>query len=200
MCFSSSHFCVFLDSCSCYHTVSRLEAELLLEREAKRGNMLLRPGRSGDSFAVSTRQDHDGYKHTHSLPHSHAETHFLHGHYQYGGISVSWTMYVYIFGLFICVVCIFFSSISAVFKHYRVTRRHDGGFNIDVDNPVSIKMTYLKNQVSLKLLWYAAHEWLSSGHCSLCAKTISKKNLLFSLDQALHNKVDWHWLFIWNDT
>ncbi|XP_026201694.1 signal-transducing adaptor protein 2-like isoform X2 [Anabas testudineus] len=73
------------DMPACYHSVSRLEAELLLEREAKKGNMLLRPGRNGDSFAVSTRQDHD----------------------------------------------------CAVFRHYRVTRRHDGGFYIDVENPVS---------------------------------------------------------------
>lgn len=49
-----------LVSCSCYHSVSRLEAELLLEREAKRGNLLLRPGSNGNSFAVTTRQDLEG--------------------------------------------------------------------------------------------------------------------------------------------
>ncbi|XP_051232439.1 signal-transducing adaptor protein 1 isoform X1 [Dicentrarchus labrax] len=69
---------------ACYHNVSRLEAELLLEREAKKGNLLLRPGSGGNSFAVTTRQDLDG----------------------------------------------------PVFRHYRVTRKHDGGFAIDVDNPV----------------------------------------------------------------
>lgn len=44
----------------CYHNVSRLEAMLLLERESKKGNMLLRPGSNGNSFAVTTRQDMDG--------------------------------------------------------------------------------------------------------------------------------------------
>lgn len=29
-------------------------------------------------------------------------------------------------------------SISSIFRHYRVTRKHAGGFTIDVDNPVSI--------------------------------------------------------------
>ncbi|AWP11346.1 putative signal-transducing adaptor protein 2-like isoform 2 [Scophthalmus maximus] len=64
--------------------VSRLEAELLLEKECKRGNMLLRPGSKGTSFSVTTRQDHDG----------------------------------------------------AIFSHYRVTGKQEGGFSIDVDNPV----------------------------------------------------------------
>ena len=32
-----------------------------------------------------------------------------------------------------------FLSISSIFKHYRVTRKHEGGFNIDVDDPVSVK-------------------------------------------------------------
>lgn len=45
---------------SCYHNVSRLEAMLLLERESQKGNLLLRPGSSGESFAVTTRQDLDG--------------------------------------------------------------------------------------------------------------------------------------------
>ncbi|XP_060890886.1 signal-transducing adaptor protein 2-like isoform X2 [Labrus mixtus] len=70
---------------ACYQDVSRLEAELLLDREAARGNLLLRPGGgNGNSFAVTTRQDLDG----------------------------------------------------AVFRHYRVTYQHEGGFSIDVDNPV----------------------------------------------------------------
>ncbi|TMS20496.1 Signal-transducing adaptor protein 2 [Larimichthys crocea] len=72
------------DMPTCYHQVSRMEAEMLLEREAKRGNLLLRPGGGENSFAVSTRQDLDG----------------------------------------------------PVFKHYRVTRKPEGGFAIDVDNPV----------------------------------------------------------------
>ncbi|KAI3368316.1 hypothetical protein L3Q82_008023 [Scortum barcoo] len=69
---------------ACYYTVSRLEAELLLEKEAMRGNLLLRPGSNGNSFAVTTRQDLDG----------------------------------------------------SIFKHYRVTKKPDGGFAIEVDNPV----------------------------------------------------------------
>ncbi|XP_034440009.1 signal-transducing adaptor protein 2-like [Hippoglossus hippoglossus] len=68
----------------CYHRVSRLEAELLLEKECKRGNLLIRPGSDGNSFAITTRQDHVG----------------------------------------------------AIFSHYRVTTKHEGGFSIDVDNPV----------------------------------------------------------------
>lgn len=51
---------VVLWACRCYHNVSRLEAMLLLERESKKGNMLLRPGSNGNSFAVTTRQDMDG--------------------------------------------------------------------------------------------------------------------------------------------
>uniref|UniRef100_A0A8D3B8S9 PH domain-containing protein n=1 Tax=Scophthalmus maximus TaxID=52904 RepID=A0A8D3B8S9_SCOMX len=66
----------------CYHSVSRLEAELLLEKECKRGNMLLRPGSKGTSFSVTTRQDHDGY--------THARTHHRD---QYGGITFSWTFH-----------------------------------------------------------------------------------------------------------
>ncbi|XP_076582363.1 signal-transducing adaptor protein 1-like [Chaetodon auriga] len=81
---SSPYVSLTADMPVCYHSVSRLEAELLLEKEAKRGNLLLRPGREGNSFAVSTRQDLDG----------------------------------------------------ALFKHYRVARKHEGGFTIDVDNPV----------------------------------------------------------------
>ncbi|KAM4574961.1 signal-transducing adaptor protein 1-like, partial [Fundulus diaphanus] len=45
---------------ACYYEVPRLEAELLLEREAHKGNLLLRPGRDGRSFAMTTRQDLDG--------------------------------------------------------------------------------------------------------------------------------------------
>ncbi|KAM4740017.1 signal-transducing adaptor protein 1-like [Anableps anableps] len=45
---------------ACYYEVPRLEAELLLEREAKKGNLLLRPGKDGHSFAISTKQDLDG--------------------------------------------------------------------------------------------------------------------------------------------
>ncbi|TNN66777.1 Signal-transducing adaptor protein 2 [Liparis tanakae] len=45
---------------ACFHKVSRLGAELLLEREAERGNLLLRPGSKGDSYAVTTRQDLEG--------------------------------------------------------------------------------------------------------------------------------------------
>ncbi|XP_058494644.1 signal-transducing adaptor protein 1-like [Solea solea] len=70
---------------SCYHSVSRLEAELLLEKESKKGNLLLRPGGAGNSFSITTRQeDHDG----------------------------------------------------AIFRHYRVSRTHDGGFAIALENPV----------------------------------------------------------------
>ncbi|XP_030583890.1 signal-transducing adaptor protein 1-like [Archocentrus centrarchus] len=80
----NSYVTVQADMPACYHSVSRLESELLLDREAKRGNLLLRPGSDGNSFAVSTRQDGD----------------------------------------------------SPVFKHYRVIRKHDGGFIIDVDPQV----------------------------------------------------------------
>ncbi|CAK6955199.1 signal-transducing adaptor protein 2-like [Scomber scombrus] len=72
------------DMPACFYSMSRLEAELLLEREAKRGNLLLRPGSTGYSFAITTRQEFDG----------------------------------------------------SIFKHYRVTRKHNGGFIIDVDTPV----------------------------------------------------------------
>uniref|UniRef100_A0A8C9X490 Signal transducing adaptor family member 2b n=1 Tax=Sander lucioperca TaxID=283035 RepID=A0A8C9X490_SANLU len=44
------------DMPACYHRVSRLEAELLLEKEAKRGNLLLRPGSNGTSFAVIAKE------------------------------------------------------------------------------------------------------------------------------------------------
>ncbi|XP_033476933.1 signal-transducing adaptor protein 1-like [Epinephelus lanceolatus] len=81
---SNAYISLKADMPACYHSVSRLEAELLLEREAKRGNLLLRPGSNGNSFAVTTRQDLEG----------------------------------------------------SVFKHYRVARKPDGSFAIDVDNPV----------------------------------------------------------------
>uniref|UniRef100_A0A3P9LGN5 Signal transducing adaptor family member 2b n=1 Tax=Oryzias latipes TaxID=8090 RepID=A0A3P9LGN5_ORYLA len=68
----------------CYYAISRIEASLLLEREAARGNMLLRPSRDGASYAITTRQELD----------------------------------------------------RALYKHYRVTRRPEGGFVIDVNNPV----------------------------------------------------------------
>ncbi|XP_073333053.1 signal-transducing adaptor protein 1-like [Pagrus major] len=81
---SSPYLSLIADMPACYYNMARLEAELLLEREAKKGNLLLRPGGGGNNFAVTTRQDLDG----------------------------------------------------PIFKHYRVTRKHDGGFNIDVDIPV----------------------------------------------------------------
>ncbi|XP_074491989.1 signal-transducing adaptor protein 1-like [Sebastes fasciatus] len=81
---STAYISIKADMPACYHNVSRLEAELRLEREAKRGNLLLRPGSNGNSFAVTTRQDLEG----------------------------------------------------SVFKHYRVARKVDGSFAIDVDTPV----------------------------------------------------------------
>ncbi|XP_029286082.1 signal-transducing adaptor protein 1-like [Cottoperca gobio] len=81
---SAAYISLQADMPACYYKVSRLEAELLLEREAKKGNLLMRPGSNGNSFSVTTRQDHDG----------------------------------------------------SVIKHYRVNRKHDGGFAIEVDNPV----------------------------------------------------------------
>ncbi|XP_051930802.1 signal-transducing adaptor protein 1-like [Hippocampus zosterae] len=49
----------------CFHPVSRTEAELLLERQFTRGNLLLRPNRNGTGFAVSTREEMNGpiFKH-----------------------------------------------------------------------------------------------------------------------------------------
>uniref|UniRef100_A0A8C7Z0C8 Signal-transducing adaptor protein 2 n=1 Tax=Oryzias sinensis TaxID=183150 RepID=A0A8C7Z0C8_9TELE len=75
---------VHADMPACYYPISRLEASLLLEREAARGNMLLRPSRDGASYAITTRQELD----------------------------------------------------RALYKHYRVTPRPEGGFVIDVNNPV----------------------------------------------------------------
>lgn len=68
----------------CYHPVSRLEAEMVLERNQEFGNFLLRPGRDGSSLAITTYQDLNG----------------------------------------------------PVFHHYRVARKPDGGFSIDVENPI----------------------------------------------------------------
>ncbi|XP_051509797.1 signal-transducing adaptor protein 1-like [Myxocyprinus asiaticus] len=76
---------VLPDMPSCYYDVTRVEAELLLERNAERGNLLLRPGRDGASFAVTTRQDVN----------------------------------------------------RSVFRHYRVSRKHEGGFTIDLETPIS---------------------------------------------------------------
>ncbi|XP_030288995.1 signal-transducing adaptor protein 1-like [Sparus aurata] len=81
---SSPYISLIADMPVCYYNLTRMEAELLLDREAKRGNLLLRPGGGGNNFAVTTRQDLDG----------------------------------------------------SIFKHYRVSRKPEGGFNIDVDNPV----------------------------------------------------------------
>ncbi|XP_035271813.1 signal-transducing adaptor protein 2-like isoform X1 [Anguilla anguilla] len=69
----------------CYHPVSRLEAEMFLERNQEFGNFLLRPGRDGTSLAVTTYQDLNG---------------------------------------------------RPVFRHYRVARKPDGGFSLDVENPI----------------------------------------------------------------
>lgn len=67
---SSMKCCVYVFiSISCYEAVSRTEAEILLERHPDKGNLLLRPGRDGSSFAITTRQNLNGYTHTnaHSL-------------------------------------------------------------------------------------------------------------------------------------
>ncbi|XP_029355560.1 signal-transducing adaptor protein 2-like isoform X2 [Echeneis naucrates] len=86
---SSPYITLQADMPACYHTVSRIEAEMLLEREVKRGNLLLRPGSNGN-FALTTMQNHDG----------------------------------------------------SIFKHYRVNRKHTGGFEIDVENPVLCATLY----------------------------------------------------------
>ncbi|XP_061895022.1 signal-transducing adaptor protein 1-like [Entelurus aequoreus] len=54
-----------MDMPDCFHPVSRTEAELLLERDASRGNLLLRPSSYGCAFAISTREELNGpiYKH-----------------------------------------------------------------------------------------------------------------------------------------
>ncbi|XP_075943406.1 signal-transducing adaptor protein 1-like [Anarhichas minor] len=53
------------DMPACFHRVTRLEAALVLEREAERGNLLLRPGSIENTFAVTTRQDIEGSKISH---------------------------------------------------------------------------------------------------------------------------------------
>ncbi|XP_026882040.2 signal-transducing adaptor protein 2b isoform X1 [Electrophorus electricus] len=70
---------------ACYYQISRAEAEVLLDRNQDKGNLLLRQGRDGFSLAVSTRQDFNG---------------------------------------------------SPVFRHYRVSRQHEGGFAIAVEDPI----------------------------------------------------------------
>ncbi|XP_072294343.1 signal-transducing adaptor protein 1-like [Eucyclogobius newberryi] len=67
----------------CYHKVTRLEAEMLLERASSRGNLLLRPS-GNKNFAITTRQVLE----------------------------------------------------DPEFKHYRLTRRPEGGFAIDVEVPI----------------------------------------------------------------
>ncbi|KAA0714289.1 Signal-transducing adaptor protein 2 [Triplophysa tibetana] len=69
---------------ACYYNVSRTEAELRLEKNPERGNLLLRPRKEGASFAITTREDVNG----------------------------------------------------SVFKHYRVSRRPEGGFSIDIEFPI----------------------------------------------------------------
>ncbi|XP_037554126.1 signal-transducing adaptor protein 1 [Nematolebias whitei] len=53
------------DMPACFFEVPRLEAELLLEREASKGNLLVRPRRSQNSYAISTRMEISGavFKH-----------------------------------------------------------------------------------------------------------------------------------------
>lgn len=82
---SDTYVTVQADMPSCYHNVTRVEAEYLLERNAHRGSLLLRPGQDGTSFALTTRQDING----------------------------------------------------PVFRHYRVSRRHEGGFAIALETPIT---------------------------------------------------------------
>ncbi|XP_073674827.1 signal-transducing adaptor protein 2b isoform X2 [Garra rufa] len=83
----SHYVTVQSDMPACYHNVTRVEAEYLLERNADRGNLLLRPGRDGTSFALTTRQDVNG----------------------------------------------------PVYRHYRVSRRKEGGFDIALETPITCK-------------------------------------------------------------
>lgn len=76
---------VLPDMPMCFHKVSRVEAEILLDRNADDGNLLLRPAQDGTSFSLTTRQDVNG----------------------------------------------------SIFKHYRVFRRPEGGFVIDLDSPIN---------------------------------------------------------------
>uniref|UniRef100_A0A8C2AJM0 Signal transducing adaptor family member 2b n=1 Tax=Cyprinus carpio TaxID=7962 RepID=A0A8C2AJM0_CYPCA len=82
---SANYVTLQSDMPSCYHNVNRVEAEYLLERNTVRGNLLLRPGHDGTSFALTTRQDING----------------------------------------------------PVFRHYRVSRRHEGGFAIALETPIT---------------------------------------------------------------
>ncbi|XP_042617953.1 signal-transducing adaptor protein 1-like isoform X1 [Cyprinus carpio] len=83
---SANYVTLQSDMPSCYHNVNRVEAEYLLERNTVRGNLLLRPGHDGTSFALTTRQDING---------------------------------------------------RPVFRHYRVSRRHEGGFAIALETPIT---------------------------------------------------------------
>ncbi|XP_067270114.1 signal-transducing adaptor protein 2b isoform X3 [Pseudorasbora parva] len=83
---SDHYVSVVSDMPSCYQNVTRVEAEILLERNSDRGNLLLRPGHDGTSFALTTRQDING---------------------------------------------------RSVFKHYRVSRRPEGGFAIALETPIT---------------------------------------------------------------
>ncbi|CAL8254517.1 unnamed protein product [Merluccius merluccius] len=47
---------VAADLPACYKNVSRMDAELLLEREAESGNLLLRPGGHSSTFTLTTRE------------------------------------------------------------------------------------------------------------------------------------------------
>ncbi|XP_028856713.1 signal-transducing adaptor protein 2b isoform X2 [Denticeps clupeoides] len=87
---------VLSDMPACFRRVSRSEAEVLLDRYPEHGNMLLRPGRDGESFAVTTRQD-------------------LSTHANQSDVK---------------------RVLQPVFRHYRVTRKHEGGFAIDVEHPI----------------------------------------------------------------
>ncbi|CAM4717605.1 unnamed protein product [Leuciscus chuanchicus] len=69
----------------CYHKVTHVEAEILLERNSNLGNLLLRPSSDGKSFALTTRQVIN----------------------------------------------------KPVFKHYRVSRRPEGGFLIALETPIT---------------------------------------------------------------
>uniref|UniRef100_A0A671R1C9 Signal-transducing adaptor protein 1-like n=1 Tax=Sinocyclocheilus anshuiensis TaxID=1608454 RepID=A0A671R1C9_9TELE len=83
---SDNYVTVQSDMPSCYRNVTRVEAEYLLDRNTDWGNLLLRPGHDGTSFALTTHQDING---------------------------------------------------RPVFKHYRVSRRHEGGFAIALETPIT---------------------------------------------------------------
>lgn len=50
--------------------------------------------------------------------------------------------------LFLIDLCFSSVPLSSIFKHYRVTRMHDGSFIIDVENPVSEKEIMASRTVS----------------------------------------------------